>query len=162
MVSHPARQEAAQRATRSEDSPTANGQACSTVSVTNTQAGASYSSKAADPSESLQDAPKSSWRVCRNLAAYSVSARRNGLATKIESRSRIGQLNPKPPRNIILAPPPGNRLVTRAAHVAELADALASGASEVTLVQVQVLSWALQRAKGLTANRRESFFLWPM
>ena len=50
----------------------------------------------------------------------------------------------------------------RAAHVAELADALASGASEVTLVQVQVLSWALQVVKGLTANRRESFFHWPM
>ena len=50
----------------------------------------------------------------------------------------------------------------RAAHVAELADALASGASEVTLVQVQVLSWALQVVKGLTANRRESFFHWSV
>ncbi len=53
-----------------------------------------------------------------------------------------------------------NPSVQRAAHVAELADALASGASVSNDVQVQVLSWALQLVKGLTANRRESFFLW--
>ena len=36
---------------------------------------------------------------------------------------------------------------------------VASGASVSNDVQVQVLSWALQMAKGLTANCRESFFV---